>query len=113
MSLNNKNILITGGTGSFGSKFVKQVLKKYKPRKLVIFSRDEQKQYEMSQILSERKWYEVEGEVSIHGEIKISLTELKHLKRRFNSKVETPSAITCEVNAYLLTAAMNIQDNNI
>ena len=53
MSLNNKNILITGGTGSFGSKFIELVLKKYKPNKLVIFSRDEQKQYEMSQFFSE------------------------------------------------------------
>ena len=56
MSLNNKNILITGGTGSFGSKFIELVLKKYKPSKLVIFSRDEQKQYEMSQFLSEEKY---------------------------------------------------------
>ena len=56
MSLNNKNILITGGTGSFGSKFIELVLKKYKPNKLVIFSRDEQKQYEMSQYLSEKKY---------------------------------------------------------
>ena len=45
--LNNKVILITGGTGSFGQKFVETVLKKYKPEKLIIFSRDELKQYEM------------------------------------------------------------------
>ena len=56
MSLNNKNILITGGTGSFGSKFIELVLKKYKPSKLVIFSRDEQKQYEMSQSISVEKY---------------------------------------------------------
>ncbi len=56
MVLNNKNILITGGTGSFGSKFIELVLKKYKPKKLVIFSRDEQKQYEMSQYFSEVKY---------------------------------------------------------
>ena len=45
---NNKNILITGGTGSFGKEFTKQILKKYKPKKLIIFSRDELKQNEMS-----------------------------------------------------------------
>ena len=56
MCLNNKNILITGGTGSFGSKFIELVLKKYKPSKLVIFSRDEQKQYEMSQSISVEKY---------------------------------------------------------
>ena len=46
---NNKTILITGGTGSFGKEFSKQILKKYKPKKLIIFSRDELKQSEMSQ----------------------------------------------------------------
>ena len=56
MILKNKNILVTGGTGSFGSKFIELVLKKYKPKKLVIFSRDEQKQYEMAQTFSEDKY---------------------------------------------------------
>jgi len=46
---NNKNILITGGTGSFGKKYTEMILKKYKPNKIVIFSRDELKQYEMGQ----------------------------------------------------------------
>lgn len=46
---NGKNILITGGTGSFGKKAVELILKNYKPNRLVIFSRDELKQYEMSQ----------------------------------------------------------------
>ncbi|MBF0523090.1 MAG: UDP-N-acetylglucosamine 4,6-dehydratase (inverting) [Candidatus Omnitrophica bacterium] len=47
--LNGKNILITGGTGSFGKKMVQIVLTQYKPKKLVIFSRDELKQFEMAQ----------------------------------------------------------------
>lgn len=46
---NNKTILITGGTGSFGKHFVKTVLQHYKPKKLIIFSRDELKQFEMAQ----------------------------------------------------------------
>ena len=47
--LNNKVILLTGGTGSFGNEFVKLALKKYKHiKKLIIFSRDELKQYEMA-----------------------------------------------------------------
>ena len=41
---NNKNVLITGGTGSFGTAFVKRILKKYNPKKIIIFSRDEYKQ---------------------------------------------------------------------
>ncbi len=47
MNLNNKSILITGGTGSFGKKFMETVLKRFKPKKLVVYSRDELKQYEM------------------------------------------------------------------
>ena len=46
--LDNKIILITGGTGSFGKKFVEIVLKKFKPKKIIIYSRDELKQFEMS-----------------------------------------------------------------
>ena len=47
--LNNKNILITGGTGSFGKKFTETILNKYNPNKIIIYSSDELKQYEMSQ----------------------------------------------------------------
>ncbi len=54
--MNNKVVLITGGTGSFGKKFTEIVLKKYKPKKLIIFSRDEMKQYEMKQTFSEEKY---------------------------------------------------------
>jgi len=48
--LNNKSILITGGTGSFGHTFVPMTLAKYNPRRLVIYSRDEMKQWEMAKI---------------------------------------------------------------
>jgi UDP-N-acetylglucosamine 4,6-dehydratase len=47
--LSNSSILVTGGTGSFGRAFVPLTLKKYSPKKVVIFSRDEMKQWEMSQ----------------------------------------------------------------
>ena len=47
--LNGKNILITGGTGSFGKKYVATLLAKYTPNKIVILSRDELKQFEMQQ----------------------------------------------------------------
>ena len=50
---NNKNILITGGTGSFGKKYTEIILSKYKPNKIIIFSRDELKQYEMAQNFNE------------------------------------------------------------
>ena len=47
MDLKNKTILITGGTGSFGKAFSAELLKKHKPKKIIIFSRDELKQFEM------------------------------------------------------------------
>jgi UDP-N-acetylglucosamine 4,6-dehydratase len=50
---NNKVILITGGTGSFGRKFTQTILEKYNPRKIIIFSRDELKQFEMQQTFND------------------------------------------------------------
>lgn len=49
----NKTILITGGTGSFGRAFTKKLLNDFKPKKIIIFSRDELKQYEMHQEFDE------------------------------------------------------------
>lgn len=46
---NGKTILITGGTGSLGKKLTQVIFENYKPRKLIIFSRDELKQFEMAQ----------------------------------------------------------------
>ncbi|MBZ0159612.1 MAG: UDP-N-acetylglucosamine 4,6-dehydratase (inverting) [bacterium] len=51
--LTNSSILITGGTGSFGHTFVPMTLAKYNPQRLVIFSRDEMKQWEMAKIYGE------------------------------------------------------------
>jgi UDP-N-acetylglucosamine 4,6-dehydratase/5-epimerase len=48
MNLNDKTILVTGGTGSFGKQFCRTVLDRYKPKKLIVFSRDELKQFEMA-----------------------------------------------------------------
>ncbi|MBI4843594.1 MAG: UDP-N-acetylglucosamine 4,6-dehydratase (inverting) [Nitrospirae bacterium] len=53
--LNGKSILITGGTGSFGKKCTEIILKRYKPDRLIILSRDELKQFEMSQVFSEKE----------------------------------------------------------
>ena len=48
--LDNKSILVTGGTGSFGHEFVSLTLNKFNPKKIVIYSRDEMKQWEMGKI---------------------------------------------------------------
>ncbi|MFI5348066.1 MAG: UDP-N-acetylglucosamine 4,6-dehydratase (inverting) [Elusimicrobiota bacterium] len=54
--LENKVVLVTGGTGSFGKAFVAAVLKKYKPKKLIIYSRDELKQFEMHRHFDEKTY---------------------------------------------------------
>jgi UDP-N-acetylglucosamine 4,6-dehydratase len=51
---NNKSILITGGTGSFGKKYTEILLEKYNPKKIIIYSRDELKQYEMAQKFNQK-----------------------------------------------------------
>lgn len=51
--LNNKTILITGGTGSFGHHFVEYVLNQYEPKKIIIYSRDEFKQFHMQNVYKE------------------------------------------------------------
>lgn len=55
--LNDKSILITGGTGSFGKAFVRTILERFPAvRRLVVYSRDELKQYEMAQLFSDRQY---------------------------------------------------------
>ena len=51
--LKNKNILITGGTGTLGQSFTPMTLKKYNPNKIIIFSRDEMKQWEMAKLFKD------------------------------------------------------------
>jgi UDP-N-acetylglucosamine 4,6-dehydratase len=54
--LNDKVVVVTGGTGSFGHKFTEMVLRQYRPKRLIIFSRDELKQFEMRQRFSENQF---------------------------------------------------------
>lgn len=76
-TLNNKSVLVTGGTGSFGKKFVEIVLKKYpKIRKLIVFSRDEMKQYEMAQKYPDTKYKAMRYFI---GDVR----DLNRLKRAF------------------------------
>jgi UDP-N-acetylglucosamine 4,6-dehydratase len=46
---NDKSILITGGTGSFGKQYVRTILERYSPKRVIVLSRDELKQFEMGQ----------------------------------------------------------------
>ncbi len=54
--LDGKTVLLTGGTGSFGKKFIKMTFEQYKPKKLIVFSRDELKQYELMQKYPSEKY---------------------------------------------------------
>ncbi len=53
--LDGKSVLVTGATGSFGKRFVKPVLDQHNPDRLVVFSRDELKQFEMQQVIQSPK----------------------------------------------------------
>ena len=55
MFLEGQSILITGGTGSFGRAFVKTVLERYEPRRVIVYSRDELKQYEMAEQIRDKR----------------------------------------------------------
>jgi UDP-N-acetylglucosamine 4,6-dehydratase/5-epimerase len=54
--LEGASILVTGGTGSFGNAFVAAAAKRYKPRKLIVYSRDEMKQYEMAERFAQKRY---------------------------------------------------------
>jgi len=56
MSFDGKSLLVTGGTGSFGKRFIRTVLERWKPRRFVVFSRDEAKQYDMAHEISPEKY---------------------------------------------------------
>lgn len=77
--LNGKNVLITGGTGSFGKKFTEIILKKYKPNKIIIFSRDELKQYEMAQEFSDRCMRYFIGDVRDADRLKKAMKDVHYV----------------------------------
>lgn len=61
--LDGKSILITGGTGSFGKQFVKHLLARHNPARVIVYSRDELKQYEMSQVFNDKRMRYFIGDV--------------------------------------------------
>ena len=54
--LNNRSILVTGGTGSFGKKFINRIFQQYKPKDVIVYSRDELKQFEMRELFPTEKF---------------------------------------------------------
>ena len=74
--LNKKSILITGGTGSFGKKFTEIVIKKYNPKKIVVYSRDEFKQFEMQKNISSTKIRYFIGDVRDVDRLKLAMVDI-------------------------------------
>lgn len=74
--IDDKTILITGGTGSFGKEFVKTILSKHNPKKVIIYSRDELKQYEMSQVFNDKRMRYFIGDVRDYNRLKVALNDV-------------------------------------
>jgi UDP-N-acetylglucosamine 4,6-dehydratase len=76
---NGKNILITGGTGSFGKKFIKIILQNYKPNKIIVYSRDELKQYEMAQKYNDKCMRYFIGDVRDYIRLKKAMKDVDYV----------------------------------
>jgi UDP-N-acetylglucosamine 4,6-dehydratase/5-epimerase len=76
---NNKSILITGGTGSFGNQFTKTLLEKYSPKRIIIYSRDELKQFEMEKIFHEDCMRYFIGDVRDRGRLMQAMSKVDYV----------------------------------
>ena len=74
-----KNILITGGTGSFGKKYTEILLSKFKPNRLIIYSRDELKQYEMAQVFNDKAMRYFIGDVRDADRLKTAMNGVDYV----------------------------------
>ena len=94
---NKKNILITGGTGSFGQAFVKLTLKKFKPRNLIVYSRDESKQWDMQKKLEKFKNLKfIIGDVRDEKQLNDSMKNIDYVVHAAATKIVP----TAETNPY-------------
>lgn len=76
---NDKSILLTGGTGSFGKKFVETLFKQYKPKRVVIYSRDELKQYEMNNQFQDSRLRFFIGDVRDLSRLKMAMRDIDYV----------------------------------
>jgi len=110
--LKNSSILITGGTGSFGNAFVPMTLKKYNPKRLVIYSRDEMKQWEMAQKFRDDKRVSfIIGDVRDKDRLSRALDGITHVVHAAATKIVP----TAEYNPFEcvktnINGAMNLID---
>lgn len=95
-NLKNSTILLTGGTGSFGSAFIPLTLKKYKPKKLIVFSRDESKQWHESQKINDSRLEFVIGDIRDKQSILEATKNVDYVVHAAAMKIVT----TAETNPY-------------
>jgi len=109
--LTGSSILITGGTGSLGHKFVSMTLEKYNPRRLIIFSRDEMKQWEMAKLYDDDRVRFFLGDVRDKDRLKRALKDVDYVVHAAATKIVT----TAEYNPFEcvktnINGAMNVID---
>jgi UDP-N-acetylglucosamine 4,6-dehydratase len=110
--LENTSILVTGGTGSFGNAFVPMTLNKYNPKRLVIYSRDEMKQWEMAQKFQDDKRVSfIIGDVRDKDRLARALDGIDHVVHAAATKIVP----TAEYNPFEcvktnIDGAMNLVD---
>jgi UDP-N-acetylglucosamine 4,6-dehydratase (inverting) len=115
MMLTNSTILITGGTGSFGNTFVPMTLEKYNPKRIIIYSRDEMKQWEMAQKFSNDPRVKfVVGDVRDKGRLSRCLDGVDYVVHAAATKIVP----TAEYNPFEciktnINGAMNLIDSSI
>lgn len=97
--INGKTVLITGGTGSFGKKFVKTILEKYQVKKLIVFSRDELKQFEMQN--------EFEGQVSKRDRLRFFIGDIRDRDRLYRAFEEVDIVVHAAAMKQVPTAEYN------
>jgi UDP-N-acetylglucosamine 4,6-dehydratase/5-epimerase len=112
--LTGSSILITGGTGSLGHKFVSMTLEKYNPKRLIIFSRDEMKQWEMAKLYDDDRVRFFLGDVRDKDRLKRALTDVDFVVHAAATKIVT----TAEYNPFEcvktnINGAMNVIDASI
>ncbi len=75
----DKSILVTGGTGSFGQRFIRTLLADHKPRRIVVFSRDELKQFDMQQSLNSKEMRYFIGDVRDYDRLKMAMRDVDYV----------------------------------
>jgi UDP-N-acetylglucosamine 4,6-dehydratase len=82
LSLDGTTLLITGGTGSFGQKFVHRILTQYSPKRVIVYSRDELKQYEMAQIFPQSRYPAIRyfiGDIRDYHRLVLAMREVDYV----------------------------------